>query len=462
MREKLGSRLGFILLSAGCAIGIGNVWKFPYMVGKYGGGIFVLFYIFFLIVMGVPVLTMEFSLGRAAQKSPVKMYQELEPKNSRWHLHGYTAMIGNYLLMMFYTCVAGWMLSYFFFTANGSLAGLDTKGVESFFSDTVLANPVLMIIFTFIVIIIGFVVCSFSLQKGLERITKVMMLALLGIMVVLACNSIFLKGGLEGLKFYLLPNLESIKNVGDGSLLKGFFDVIVGAMNQAFFTLSVGIGSMAIFGSYLNKDRSLLGEAVNVSVLDTFVAITSGLIIFPACFAYSVNVESGPPLIFITLPNIFNQLYLGRLWGSLFFIFMSFAALSTVFAVFENIIACTMDQFKISRKKACLINCGLMLVLSLPCILGFNVLSGFTPFKAGSNILDLEDFIVSNVMLPLGSLIFVVFCTCRYGWGFEKFKNEANIGKGLKVKNWMKPYMTYVLPVIIFIIFAVGLYNFFK
>ena len=462
MREKLGSRLGFILLSAGCAIGIGNVWKFPYMVGKYGGGIFVLFYIFFLIVMGVPVLTMEFSLGRAAQKSPVKMYQELEPKNSKWHLHGYTAMIGNYLLMMFYTCVAGWMLSYFFFTANGSLAGLDTKGVESFFSDTVLANPVLMIIFTFIVIIIGFVVCSFSLQKGLERITKVMMLALLGIMVVLACNSIFLKGGLEGLKFYLLPNLESIKNVGDGSLLKGFFDVIVGAMNQAFFTLSVGIGSMAIFGSYLNKDRSLLGEAVNVSVLDTFVAITSGLIIFPACFAYGVNVESGPPLIFITLPNIFNQLYLGRLWGSLFFIFMSFAALSTVFAVFENIIACTMDQFKISRKKACLINCGLMLVLSLPCILGFNVLSGFTPFKAGSNILDLEDFIVSNVMLPLGSLIFVIFCTCRYGWGFEKFKNEANIGKGLKVKNWMKPYMTYVLPVIIFIIFAVGLYNFFK
>ncbi len=462
MREKLGSRLGFILLSAGCAIGIGNVWKFPYMVGQYGGGIFVLFYIFFLIVMGVPVLTMEFSLGRAAQKSPVKMYQELEPKNSKWHLHGYSAMIGNYLLMMFYTCVAGWMLSYFFFTANGSLAGLDTKGVESFFSDTVLANPVLMIIFTFIVIIIGFIVCSFSLQKGLERITKVMMLALLGIMVVLACNSIFLEGGLEGLKFYLLPNIESIRNVGDGSLLKGFFDVIVGAMNQAFFTLSVGIGSMAIFGSYLNKDRSLLGEAVNVSVLDTFVAITSGLIIFPACFAYGVNVESGPPLIFITLPNIFNKLYLGRLWGSLFFIFMSFAALSTVFAVFENIIACTMDQFKISRKKACLINCGLMLVLSLPCILGFNVLSGFTPFKAGSNILDLEDFIVSNIMLPVGSLIFVIFCTCRYGWGFEKFKNEANIGKGLKVKNWMKPYFSYVLPIMIFIIFAVGLYNFFK
>ena len=350
----------------------------------------------------------------------------------------------------------------FFFTAKGSLSGLDAKGVENFFANEVLANPVLMVIFTFIVIIMGFAVCSFSLQKGLERITKVMMLALLGIMVVLAGNSIFLDGGLEGIKFYLLPNIESIRTVGDGSLVKGFFDVIVGAMNQAFFTLSVGIGSMAIFGSYLNKDRSLLGEAVNVSVLDTFVAITSGLIIFPACFAYGVNVESGPPLIFITLPNIFNKLYLGRLWGSLFFIFMSFAALSTVFAVFENIIACSMDQFKISRKKACLINCGLMLVLCLPCVLGFNVLSGFTPFGLGSNVLDLEYFLVSNILLPVGSLIFVIFCTCRYGWGFEKFKNEANQGKGLKVKNWMKPYFTYVLPILIFVIFVVGLYNFFK
>ncbi len=462
MREKLGSRLGFILLSAGCAIGIGNVWKFPYMVGQYGGGIFVLVYIFFLIVMGVPVLTMEFSLGRASQKSPVKMYQQLAPQGSKWHLHGYTALIGNYLLMMFYTCVAGWMLSYFFFTAKGSLANLDPAGVENFFGESVLADPVLMVIFTFIVIILGFTVCSFSLQKGLERITKVMMIALLGIMVVLACNSIFLDGGLEGLKFYLLPNIESIKTVGGGSLVKGFFDVIVGAMNQAFFTLSVGIGSMAIFGSYLNKDRSLMGEALNVSVLDTFVAITSGLIIFPACFAYNVDVGSGPSLIFITLPNIFNNMPLGRIWGSLFFIFMSFAALSTVFAVFENIIACTMDQFKLSRKKACLINCALMLVLCLPCVLGFNVLAGFEPFKAGSTVLDLEDFIVSNILLPLGSLIFVIFCNLKYGWGFENFKNEANQGKGLKVKNWMKPYFTYVLPIMIFIIFAVGIYNFFK
>jgi len=462
MREKLGSRLGFILLSAGCAIGIGNVWKFPYMVGQYGGGIFVLFYIFFLIVMGVPVLTMEFSLGRASQKSPVKMYQELEPEKSKWHIHGFFAMAGNYILMVFYTCVAGWMLTYFVSTLTGKLSGLDSVGVENFFNEQVLLNTPSMIIFTFITIIIGFIVCSFSLQKGLERITKVMMLALLGIMIVLAINSIFLPGGIDGLKFYLLPNVESIRQVGNGNLIRGFLDVIVGAMNQAFFTLSLGMGSMAIFGSYLNKDRSLMGEAVSVSVLDTFVAITSGLIIFPACFSYGVEANSGPPLIFITLPNIFNNLPLGTLWGSLFFIFMSFAALSTVFAVFENIIACSTDLFKISRKKACLINCGLMLVLCLPCVLGFNLLSGITPFGEGSSILDLEDFLVSNIILPLGSLIFVLFCTCRYGWGFEKFKEETNEGKGLKVKNWMRPYMTYVLPVLIFIIFAVGIYNFFK
>lgn len=462
MREKLGSRLGFILLSAGCAIGIGNVWKFPYMAGQYGGGIFVLFYIFFLIIMGVPVLSMEFAMGRASQKSPVKMYRELEPEKSKWHLHGYFALGGNYLLMMFYTCVSGWMLSYFVSTLTGSLSGLDAAGVEAFFNEQVLSNAPSMILFTFITIILGFTVCSFSLQKGLERITKVMMLALLGIMIVLAVNSIFLDGGIEGLKFYLMPNLESVRAVGDGNLVKGFLTVIAGAMNQAFFTLSLGIGSMAVFGSYLNKDRSLLGEAVNVSVLDTFVAITSGLIIFPACFAYGVSPDSGPSLIFITLPNIFNNLPLGRLWGSLFFVFMSFAALSTVFAVFENIIACTMDQFKFSRKRACLINCILMLVLCLPCIFGFNVLSGFTPFGPGTNILDLEDFIVSNILLPLGSLIFVIFCTCRYGWGFSKYKEEANQGKGLKVKNRMKPYLTFVLPVMIFIIFIFGLYNFFK
>lgn len=461
MREKLGSRLGFILLSAGCAIGIGNVWKFPYMAGQYGGGIFVLIYLFFLLVMGVPVLSMEFSLGRAAQKSPVKMYQQLESPNHKWHIHGWLAVVGNYILMMFYTSVCGWMLYYFVSTALGKMNGLDVNGISAHY-DSLMGNAPVMLLFTVITIIIGFVVCSFSLQKGLERITKIMMTALLIIMVVLAINSIFLEGGGAGLKFYLLPSLGSIREVGDGNLLKGFFDVIVGAMNQAFFTLSLGIGSMAIFGSYLNKDRSLLGEAINVSLLDTFVAITSGLIIFPACFAYGVEPDSGPSLIFKTLPNIFNNLPLGQLWGSLFFVFMSFAALSTVFAVFENIIACTMDMFNISRKKACLINCGLMLILCLPCVFGFNLLKGITPFGADSNIMDLEDFIVSNVLLPLGSLVFVLFCTLRYGWGWDKFKEEANTGKGAKIKNWMRGYMTFVLPVMIFIIFVVGMINFFK
>ncbi len=461
MREKLGSRLGFILLSAGCAIGIGNVWKFPYMAGQYGGGIFVLIYLFFLLVMGVPVLTMEFSLGRAAQKSPVKMYQQLEKPGHKWHIHGWLAVIGNYILMMFYTSVCGWMLYYFVSTAFGKMNGLDASGVSAHY-DSLMGNAPVMLIFTFITIIIGFIVCSFSLQKGLERITKIMMTALLVIMVVLAINSIFLDGGSDGLKFYLLPSLDSIREVGNGNLVRGFFDVVVGAMNQAFFTLSLGIGSMAIFGSYLNKDRSLLGEAINVSLLDTFVAITSGLIIFPACFAYGVEPDSGPPLIFKTLPNIFNNLPLGQLWGSLFFVFMSFAALSTVFAVFENIIACTMDMFNISRKKACLVNCGLMLVLCLPCIFGFNLLSGITPFGEGSNIMDLEDFLVSNILLPLGSLTFVIFCTIRYGWGWDKFKEEANTGKGAKIKNWMRGYMTYVLPVMILVIFIVGMITFFK
>ena len=461
MREKLGSRLGFILLSAGCAIGIGNVWKFPYMAGQYGGGIFVFIYLFFLLVMGVPVLTMEFSLGRAAQKSPVKMYQQLEKPKLKWHIHGWLAVLGNYILMMFYTSVCGWMLYYFISTALGKMNGLNADGISQHY-DALMGNAPVMLIFTVITIIIGFIVCSFSLQKGLERITKIMMTALLIIMVILAINSIFLKGGSDGLKFYLLPSLDSIREVGDGNLVKGFFDVVVGAMNQAFFTLSLGIGSMAIFGSYLNKDRSLLGEAINVSLLDTFVAITSGLIIFPACSAYGVQPDSGPPLIFKTLPNIFNNLPLGQLWGSLFFVFMSFAAFSTVFAVFENIIACTMDMFNISRKKACVINCLLMLVLCLPCVFGFNLLSGITPFGAGSNIMDLEDFIVSNILLPLGSLTFVIFCTIRYGWGWDKFKEEANTGKGAKVKDWMRKYMTFVLPVMIFIIFVVGMINFFK
>lgn len=448
-REHLGSRLGFILLSAGCAIGIGNVWKFPYMAGQYGGGAFVLIYLFFLVVLGVPVMTMEFALGRASQKSPVRLYQELEPKGSKWHLHGYVAMIGNYLLMMFYTTVAGWMLSYFVGTAAGRFKGADAVRVEELFNE-MLSEPGAMVGYMAVVVLIGFGVCSIGLQKGLERITKVMMIALLVIMVVLAINSIFMDGGSEGLAFYLLPDIDRIKDVGIGN-------VIVGAMNQAFFTLSLGIGSMAIFGSYIGKERSLLGESINVAVLDTFVAIASGLIIFPACFAFGVEADSGPSLIFITLPNIFNNIPMGRLWGSLFFVFMTFAALSTVLAVFENIISCTVELFKWSRKKACAINGILMFVLSLPCTLGFNLLSDFQPLGKGSTVMDLEDFLVSNILLPLGSFIFVIFCVCRYGWGWNNFVAEANEGRGPKVTKWMRGYMTFVLPVIVLVIFVIGI-----
>ncbi len=453
-RERLGSRLGFILLSAGCAIGIGNVWKFPYMVGEYGGGIFVLIYLFFLIALGVPVLTVEFSLGRASQKSPAKLYQQLERKGSKWHIHGYAAVIGNYLLMMFYTSVAGWMLHYFVATAGGKFEGLDAKGIEAYF-DNFMLDAKTVTIYVLIVIIVGFLVNSVGLQNGLEKITKVMMLALLAIMVVLAINSFFMEGGEKGLAFYLRPDLERMKEVGVGK-------VIVGAMNQAFFTLSLGMGAMAIFGSYIGKERTLAGEALNVALLDTFVAFCSGLIIFPACFAYGVEVDSGPSLIFITLPNIFNNIPLGRFWGSLFFVFLFFAAISTVLAVFEGIIACSIDLFGWSRKKACLINGILMPFLSLPCILGYNVLSWIKPFGGNSNIMDLEDFIVSNLILPLGSLTFLLFCVSKKGWGWDNFKKEANTGKGLKIGDWLRGYMTYVLPVIIFAVFAVGIYNFFR
>lgn len=450
-REKLKSRLGFILLSAGCAIGIGNVWKFPYMAGQYGGGIFVILYLLFLAILGIPVMVMEFSMGRAAQKSPVKFYQELEPKGTKWHIHGYLAMAGNYILMMFYTTVAAWMLQYFVDTARGLHEGTSVQQISEIFKNMQL-DYVTQIIYMGVVVISGFFICSFSLQKGLEKVTKVMMIALLAIMVILAINSIFLEGGDEGLKFYLVPSVEKIKEVGFGN-------VIVGAMNQAFFTLSLGIGSMAIFGSYLGKDRSLMGESVNVALLDTFVAITSGLIIFPACFAYNIEVDAGPPLIFVTLPNLFNNMPLGRLWGSLFFMFMTFAALSTVLAVFENILACCMDLFGWSRKKSCLINGIAMFLLSIPCILGYNVLSSFKPFGEGSAVLDLEDFIVSNILLPLGSLTMVLFCvTKRYGWGWKNFTAEANAGKGLKVQDWMRGYMTFVLPIIIIILFVVGIY----
>ena len=448
-RERLGSRLGFILLSAGCAIGVGNVWKFPYMVGQYGGGAFVLVYLFFLIIMGVPVLTMEFSMGRAAQKSPVRLYQKLEKPGSKWHIHGYFALLGNIILMMFYTAVSGWMLRYFVAMARGEFKGAQPAEVESYFGN-MLADPVSMTVYTLIVVLLGTLVCSGGVQKGLERVTKVMMIALLGIMVILAVNSIFMEGGAEGLKFYLLPDFGRMMDIGFG-------EVVVGAMNQAFFTLSLGIGAMAIFGSYIGKERALMGEAVNVCILDTFVAFTSGLIIFPACFAYGVEANSGPSLIFITLPNIFANISMGGLVGSLFFLFKAFAALSTIFAVFENIVACVLDLTGWERKKTCLLVGVGLAVLSMPCVLGFNVLSGIQPMGEGSSIMDLEDFIVSNLLLPLGSLIFILFCVTRYGWGWDKFMAEANEGTGLKVANWMRKYMTFVLPVIVLIILIMGL-----
>lgn len=454
-RERLGSRLGFILLSAGCAIGIGNVWKFPWLVGQNGGGIFVLIYLFFLAVFGVPILTMEFSMGRAAQKSPVKLYQQLEKPGTKWHYHGVVAMIANYILMMFYTTVSGWMLQYFVDTARGKFVGADATKVNQLFSDMT-ANPGVQTVYMGIVVVMGFAVCAMGLQNGLERITKVMMLALVALIIILAINSITLDGAMEGLKFYLVPNIDAMKEIG-------IVRVIVSAMNQSFFTLSLGIGSMAIFGSYLGKDRALMGEAINVSVLDTFVAFTSGLIIFPACSSFGVSVNAGPALIFETLPLVFNNIPLGRLWGSLFFVFMSFAALSTVFAVFENIMSCTMDLTGWSRKKTAIINGIAMFFLSLPCVLGFNVLSSFEPLAEGKNIMDLEDFIVSNILLPVGSLIFVLFCVNkRYGWGFDNFVAEANEGKGIKVQKWMRGYMTYVLPLIVLVLFVMGLIDFFK
>ena len=448
-REKLGSRLGFILLSAGCAIGIGNVWKFPYIVGQNGGGIFVLIYLIFLAIMGIPVMTMEFALGRAAQKSPVKMYQEVEPKGTVWHIHGKFALVGSYLLLMFYTAVAGWMVRYFVSTASGELSGPDAPAISEHF-ESVLSNAPMMILFAGIVIGTAVLICSIGLQNGLERVTKVMMSALIIIMAILAVNSFFMKGGSAGIAFYLKPNVEEVKNVGIGN-------IIVNAMNQAFFTLSTGMGGMAIFGSYIGRDRALLGESVNVALLDTLVAVASGLIIFPACFAYGVDVDSGPSLIFITLPNIFNNIPLGRLWGSLFFVFMSFAALSTVLAVFEEIIACTVDLFGWSRKKACAINGILLFVLSLPCCLGFNVLSGIQPMGAGTNIMDLEDFIVSNLILPLGSLTLILFCTSKKGWGWDNYLNEVNTGKGMKLKGFVRGYMTYVLPVMVTVVFIIGI-----
>ena len=453
-RENLKSRLGFILLSAGCAIGIGNVWKFPYMAGQGGGGAFVLFYLIFLVLLGLPIMTMEFAVGRASKKSPVKAYQALEKPGQKWHIHGYFTLAGCYLLMMFYTTVAGWMLHYFYMTATGKLSGLSADAVADQFT-RMLADPGVMMFWMVLVVVIGVVICAGGLQNGLERVTKVMMIALLAIMVVLAINSFFMAGAKEGLKFYLVPDFGRMQEVGVVSTL-------VGAMNQAFFTLSLGIGAMAIFGSYIGKDHSLMGESVRVVVLDTFVAITAGPDHFPACFTYHVEAGSGPKLIFVTLPNVFNHMPMGELWGALFFVFMTFAALSTVLAVFENILSCCMDLFGWSRKKACLINAIALLILSLPCALGFNLLSGIHPLGGSSNFLDLEDFLVSNIILPVGSLIFLLFAVSKRGWGWENFMAEANAGRGLKVKNWMRGYMTYILPFLFLGIFLIGLVTYFQ
>ncbi|MGI5948668.1 MAG: sodium-dependent transporter [Lachnospiraceae bacterium] len=448
-RENFKSRLGFILISAGCAIGIGNVWKFPYVTGQNGGGIFVLFYLFFLIAVGVPVLTMEFAVGRASRKSPVCCYQELEKPGSKWHLHGYVAMFGNYVLMMFYTSVAGWMLSYFFKFLKNDFAGMNTEAVAGEFSK-MLGDPVSMTFWMAVIVAVGFFICSMGLQAGVERITKVMMIGLLALIIVLAFNSITLDGGMEGLKFYLVPDWKKVEEVG-------LINVIIAAMNQSFFTLSLGIGAMAIFGSYMGKERSLAGESVQIAILDTFVAITSGLIIFPACFAFGVDPGAGPELIFITLPNVFNAMAGGRFWGALFFIFMTFAAFSTIVAVFENVMACCMDKWHWSRKKAALINGIIIFIASLPCVLGFSVWSGFQPRGAGSTIMDLEDFIVSNLLLPGGSLIFLLFCVTRWGWGFDNFLAEANTGNGLKLPRALRGYVTFVIPCVILVILVLGL-----
>lgn len=463
-REKLGSRLGFILLSAGCAIGVGNVWKFPWMVGQHGGGLFVLIYLFFLLSMGIPIMTMEFSLGRASQKSPVKLYQALAPKGSHWHIHGILAYLGNIILMMFYTTVTGWMLIYFMKSLIGDFVGVEnavsgnaTTAIPEMFGQ-MLADPWIQLIAMGIVVAVACIVCSLGVKKSLEKVTKFMMVALLVIMVGIAVYGFTLPGAGAGLKFYLIPDFEVMaqQNIT-------LFDIIVGAMSQAFFTLSLGIGSMAIFGSYIDKERSLFGEAINVALLDTFVAIVAGLIIFPACFTYNNGqVDAGPALIFQTIPSIFNAMgIVGQILGSFFFLFLLFAALSTVFAVFENIVACTQELIGGNRKLICVL-CGVgLFILSIPCILGYNVWSGFAPFGEGTAVLDLEDFIVSTLLLPIGSLVFTLFCVLKCGWGYDNFVKEANTGKGIKIQSWMKVYIKYILPVLLTVFVGISIVTFF-
>ncbi len=448
-RESFKSRLGFLLVSAGCAIGIGNVWRFPYVVGQNGGGWFVLIYLIMLVVLGLPVLTMELAVGRASRKSAVLAYKALEKPGTKWHIHGWFAILGCYLLMMYYTTVSGWMLNYFFKFATGTFtAGMDAAASAQVFSD-MLANPLEMGLWMTVTVIAGVLICSVGVRKGLERVSKVMMSALFVLIVVLAIHSCTLSGAREGIRFYLVPNWENVKAVGLGN-------VIAAAMNQAFFTLSLGIAAMEIFGSYMSRDNTLPGEGARICGLDTFVAIAAGLIIFPACFSYGVEVTSGPSLIFVTLPNVFVNMTGGRIWGTLFFLFMTFASFSTVIAVIENILSSCMDTFGWSRKKAALLNGVILLLASIPCVLGYNLLSGFHPI-GGRDILDSEDFLVSNILLPLGSLVYLLFCVTRWGWGFENYQAEANAGKGLKIASWMKWVFRFVLPVMILAIFIIGL-----
>ena len=454
-RESFSSRLGFLLISAGCAIGLGNVWRFPYITGKYGGAAFVLVYLLFLVIMGLPVMVMEFSVGRASQKSIALSFNALEPKGTKWHIYSWFGIAGNYLLMMFYTTIAGWLLLYFVKMAKGDFMGLDTEGVSNEFA-SLMGQPGLMAVFMILVVVLCMLICSRGLQNGVEKVTKVMMLCLLAVMVVLVFRSVTLEGASEGLKFYLMPSFHNLAYDASGKFILG--EAVYAAMGQAFFTLSLGIGALAIFGSYIGKEYTLGGEALRVGVLDTFVAFTAGLIIFPACFAFDVAADSGPNLIFITLPNVFNEMPMGRVWGALFFVFMSFAALSTVIAVFENILSFCIDKWGWSRGKAVLVNMVAIIILSLPCLLGFNVLSGIQPFGAGSGIMDLEDFIVSNNLLPLGSLVYLLFCVTRYGWGWDNFLAEANTGTGLKFPKGVRFYVTYILPIIMLIIFVFG-YN---
>ena len=446
-RERFGSRLGFILISAGCAIGLGNVWRFPYITGQYGGAAFVLIYLFFLLILGLPIMVMEFSVGRASQSSVALSFDKLEPKGTKWHWYKYFGMAGNYLLMMFYTTIGGWMILYFYKMATGQFEGMDVSGIETAFTEMT-QRPGLMFGLMVAVVAICFAICSRGLQKGVEKITKVMMLLLLGLMFVLAIRSVTLDGAMEGLRFYLLPDFNKLWEAG-------IFEVVYAAMGQSFFTLSLGIGAIAIFGSYIDKKRSLTGEAICVTVLDTCVALIAGLIIFPACFAFGVNPGQGPSLIFVTLPNIFNAMAGGRIWGSLFFVCMFFAAASTIIAVFENIITFAMELTGCSRKKSVIINLIAIIVLSVPCILGFNLLSG-VQLLPGKNIMDIEDFLVSNNLLPLGSLVYLAFCTSKFGWGWKNFTDEANAGLGVKFPAWTRIYVTFILPLIVLFIFVQG------